>query len=100
MITLWLIELFANELAVLKNYKQVKSEEYITLQESFKQFLSIPIIQVHFYLFINNYIQWIPLRRLTLEPLSECINPFNTLTASWPPATQVMSFIVKQFGRF
>jgi hypothetical protein len=77
MITLWLIELFANELAVLKNYKQEKSEEYITLQESFKQFLSTPIIQVHFYLFINNYIQWMPLRRLTLGPLSECISPFT-----------------------
>ncbi|XP_025200060.1 vacuolar protein sorting-associated protein 18 homolog [Melanaphis sacchari] len=45
MITLWLIELFANELAVLRNYKLGKSQEYTTLQESFKQFLAIPIIQ-------------------------------------------------------
>lgn len=49
MITLWLIELFANELAVLRNYRQGKLQEYITLQESFKQFLSIPIIQVNIY---------------------------------------------------
>lgn len=49
MITLWLIELFANELAVLRNYKQEKLQEYTTRQESFKQFLSISIIQVNIY---------------------------------------------------
>lgn len=49
MITLWLIELFANELAILRNYKQEKSLEYIMLQESFQQFLSRPIIQVNIY---------------------------------------------------
>lgn len=46
MITLWLIELFANELAILRNYKKEKSQEYTMLQESFKQFLQRPIIQV------------------------------------------------------
>lgn len=46
MITLWLIELFSNELATLRNYKQEKSQEYIILQESFKYFLLQPIIQV------------------------------------------------------
>lgn len=49
MITLWLIELFANELAVLRNYKQEKSQEYTMLQESFQQFLSRSIIQVSSY---------------------------------------------------
>jgi len=48
MITLWLIELFANELAVLRNYKQEKSQEYILLQESFKQFLLRQFIQVNY----------------------------------------------------
>jgi len=46
MITLWLIELFANELAILRNYKQETSQEYTALQELFKQFLLQPIIQV------------------------------------------------------
>jgi len=49
MVTLWLIELFSNELAVLRNYKQGNSQEYTMLQESFKQFLSRPIIQVNIY---------------------------------------------------
>jgi len=49
MITLWLIELFANELATLRNYKQEKSQEYIMLQESFQQFLFRSIIQVNIY---------------------------------------------------
>lgn len=47
MITLWLIELFANELALLRNYKQENSQAYNLLQESFKQFLLRPIIQVY-----------------------------------------------------
>lgn len=47
MITLWLIELFANELAILRNYKLEKSQEYTMLQESFKQFLLQSIIQVN-----------------------------------------------------
>lgn len=46
MITIWLIELFSNELAILRNYKQGKSQEYTILQESFKYFLLQPIIQV------------------------------------------------------
>jgi len=49
MITLWLIELFANEMAILRNYKQEKSQEYTILQESFQQFLSRSIIQVNIY---------------------------------------------------
>lgn len=55
MITLWLIELFANELAVLRNYKQEKSKEYTMLQESFKQFLLQPIIQVKILFIINSF---------------------------------------------
>lgn len=47
MITLWLIELFANELTELRNNKQEKSLEYKTLQESFKHFLLRPSIQVN-----------------------------------------------------
>jgi hypothetical protein len=47
MITLWLIELFTTELAVLRNNKKEKSKEYIVLQDSFKQFLLQPIIQVN-----------------------------------------------------
>lgn len=47
MITLWLIELFANELAILRNSKQGKSLEYTVVQESFIQFLTTPIIQVN-----------------------------------------------------
>lgn len=47
MITLWLVELFANELAVLRNQKLEKSQQYAMLQESFKQFLLKPIIQVN-----------------------------------------------------
>lgn len=47
MITLWLIELFTTELAVLRNNKQGKSKEYTVLQDSFKQFLLQPIIQVN-----------------------------------------------------
>lgn len=46
MITLWLVELFANELAILRNNKQ----EYTPLQNSFKQFLLRPVIQVNIYL--------------------------------------------------
>lgn len=57
MITLWLIELFVNELAILRNYKKEKSQEYIILQESFKQFLQRPIIQVpKYYLHIYSLI--------------------------------------------
>lgn len=47
LITLWLIELFANELAVLRNNKQEKSQEYNVLKESFQHFLSRSIIQVN-----------------------------------------------------
>jgi len=61
MVTLWLIELFSNELAVLRNYKQGKPQEYTMLQESFQNFLSRPIIQVKIYLLINNFMQWMPL---------------------------------------
>lgn len=43
MITLWLVELFANELAILRNNKQ----EYALLHNSFKQFLMRPVIQVN-----------------------------------------------------
>jgi len=57
MVTLWLIELFSNELAVLRNYKQGKSQEYTMLQESFQNFLSRSIIQVKIYLLINNFMQ-------------------------------------------
>lgn len=46
MITLWLVELFANELAILRNNKQ----EYALLHNSFKQFLMRPVIQVNIYL--------------------------------------------------
>lgn len=46
MITIWLIELFSNELATLRNYKRGKSQEYTMLQDSFKHFLLQPIIQV------------------------------------------------------
>ncbi|XP_050541562.1 vacuolar protein sorting-associated protein 18 homolog [Daktulosphaira vitifoliae] len=45
MITLWSIELFANELASLRNYGQENFESYIKLQEEFKNFLLCPIIQ-------------------------------------------------------
>lgn len=55
MITLWLIELFANELAILRNYKQEKSQEYTMLQESFKQFLLQSIIQVNSVISIDYY---------------------------------------------
>lgn len=54
MITLWLIELFTNEIAVLRNYKQETSLEYTLLQESFHQFLLQPIIQVNLYLLLVN----------------------------------------------
>lgn len=47
MLTLWLIELFANELAIVRNYKQEKLLENIMLQESFKHFLMCPMIQVN-----------------------------------------------------
>jgi len=64
MVTLWLIELFSNELAVLRNYKQGKSQEYTMLQESFQHFLSRSIIQVKIYLLINNFMEWMLLIRL------------------------------------
>ncbi|VVC29853.1 Clathrin, heavy chain/VPS, 7-fold repeat,Pep3/Vps18/deep orange,Zinc finger, RING/FYVE/PHD- [Cinara cedri] len=45
MITLWSIELYANELTEFRNYKQECSPEYKALQESFKHFLVQPSIQ-------------------------------------------------------
>lgn len=49
MITLWLVELFANELAILRNNQQ----EYTILLNSFKQFLLRPVIQVNIYYYTS-----------------------------------------------